>query len=179
MPDLKIVNQKVRELIRTVLAMPADSVRPANQNAPTGTMDMQFATVLITFINPTGWDDSRIENEVSPSTNVQESVVGQRHFIASVQFFRGDAYSKACRLRTLLSLSNSIDKLQAVGLGFIRASAAKNLTTVVDTYWEERGQIDLEFYLVAKETVSTPTYGRFPIAVSNNSSTTSSEVIAP
>lgn len=179
MPDLKIVNQKVRELIRTVLALPADSVRPANQNAPTGTMDMQFATVLITFINPTGWDDSRIENEASPSTNVQESVIGQRHFIASVQFFRSDAYTKASRLCTLLSLSSSIDKLQAVGLGFIRASAAKNLTTVVDTYWEERGQIDLEFYLVAKETVSTPTYGRFPIAVSNNSSTTSSEVIAP
>ena len=76
-------------------------------------------------------------------------------------------------------MSSSIDKLQAVGLGFVRASAAKNLTTVVDTYWEERGQVDLEFYLVAKETVSTPTYGRFPIAVSTNFSTTSSEVTAP
>jgi hypothetical protein len=179
MPDLKTVNQKVRELIRVALDMPANSVRPANQNAPTGTMDMQFATVLITVINPTGWDDSRVENEASPSANVQESAVGQRHFIASIQFFRGDAFTKACRLRTLLSLTNSIDKLQAAGLGFVRASAAKNLTTVVDTYWEERGQVDLEFYLVAKETVSTPTYGRFPIAVSTTSSTTSSEVTAP
>ena len=178
MPDLKIVNQKVRELVRTVLAMSPDSVRPANQNAPTGTQDQQFATVLITVINPTGWDDSRLENEAGPSTNVQESVVGQRHFIASVQFFRGDAYSKACKLRTLLSMSSSIDKLQALGLGFVRAAAAKNLTTVVDTYWEERGQVDLEFHLAAKETVSTATYGRFPISVTT-SSTISSEVTAP
>jgi hypothetical protein len=78
-----------------------------------------------------------------------------------------------------MSMSSSIDKLQAIGLGFIRASPAKNLTAVVDAGWEERGQIDLEFYLVAKEVQSIPTYGRFPIDVSTESFTTSSEVIAP
>jgi hypothetical protein len=179
MPDLKVVNQKVREFVRTVLAMPANSVRPANQNVPTTTVDQQFASVLITLIEPSGWDDSRLENEASPSTNVVESIVGQRRFVASVQFFRGNAYSQACRLYTLMSMSSSVALLQAAGLGFIRASAAKNLTTVIDTYWEERGQIDLEFYLVAKETASTATYGRFPVSVNTNSSTTSSEVTAP
>jgi hypothetical protein len=178
MPDLNAVNKQVRELVRSVLAMPADSVRPANQNAPTGTVDMQFATVLITDIKPTGWDDIRVENEASPSTSLQESVVGQRHMVASVQFFRGDAYSQACKLRTLLSLSSSIDKLQAAGLGFVRASAAKNLSAVVDTAWEERAQIDLEFHLVVKETVRTPTYGRFPIDFTA-SSTIHIEVTAP
>lgn len=178
MPDLKAVNTKVRELVRTVLAMPANSVRPANQNAPTGTMDQQFATVLITVINPTGWDESRAVNEAGPSTNITESVVGQRHFVASVQFFRSDAYSQACKLRTLMTLSSSVEKMQALGLAFVRASAAKNLTTVVDTYWEERGQVDLEFHCVGLEAVSAPTYGDFPIDFTT-SSTIHIEVIAP
>lgn len=178
MPDIKATNKKVREIVRTLLNMPENSVRPANQNAPTGTLDTQFATVLISAVSQKGWDDTTGKDEAAPSTNVSESAVGLRRFVASVQFFRGDAYTKACRLRTLLGLSNATDKLQAAGLGFIRASPAKNLTTVIDTYWEERGQIDIEFYLIAAETVSTPTYGRFPISVTA-SSTISSEVTAP
>ena len=179
MLDLKTVNQRVRELVRTLLDMPANSVRPANQNAPTGTVDTQFATVLITSVNTTGWDERRLINEASPSTNVQESTVGQRHVIASVQFFRGDAFTKACRLRTLLDLSMATDKMQAAGLGFIRASPAKNLTMVVDTFWEERGQIDIEFHIMTQETVSTSTFSQLRIDVKTNSSTTSSEVTTP
>jgi hypothetical protein len=173
------INKLIRQFIRETLNMAANSVRPANKTAPTGTQTEQFATVLITLIEPTGQDERKVANEASPSTNVSETITGQRHLIASVQFFRGDAYTKACRLETLMSMSSSIDKLQAIGLGFIRASPAKNLTAVVDAGWEERGQIDLEFYLVAKEVQSIPTYGRFPIDVSTESFTTSSEVIAP
>lgn len=173
------INKLIRQFIRVTLNMPADTVRPANKTAPTGKQTDQFATVLITLIEPTGQDERKVSNEVSPSTNVAETITGQRHLIASVQFFRGDAYTKACRLEALMSMSSSIDRLQAIGLGFIRASPAKNLTAVVDAGWEERGQIDLEFYLVAKEVQSIPTYGRFPIDVSTESFTTSSEVIAP
>ena len=73
----------------------------------------------------------------------------------------------------------ALTKAQLAGLGSITASAAKNITAVVDADWEERAQIDLEFYLIAKEVQSIPTFGRFPIDVSTTSSTTSSEVIAP
>ena len=54
-----------------------------------------------------------------------------------------------------------------------------DLTAVIDSAWEERAQIDLEFHLVAKEVQSIPTYGTFPISVSTESSTTSREVTAP
>lgn len=173
------INKLIRKFIRETLALPENSVRKANQTAPTGKQSEPFATVLITVIDSTGEDERRLKNEAAPSLNVSESVTGMRRLVASVQFFRGDAYTKACRLNTLMSMSSSVDRLQAMGLGFIRASPAKNLTAVVDAGWEERGQIDLEFYLVAKEVQSIPTFGRFPITINTETTSTFCEVFEP
>ena len=173
------INKLIRQFVRETLGMPENTVRPANKTAPTGKQTDQFATVLITMIAPTGEDERQMKNEAMPSLNVSESVTGMRRLVASVQFFRGDAYTKACRLNTLMSMSSSVDRLQAVGLGFIRASPAKNLTAVVDAGWEERGQIDLEFYLVAKEVQSIPTFGRFPITINTETTSTFCEVFEP
>ena len=173
------INKLIRKFIRETLALPENSVRKANQTAPTGKQSEPFATVLITLIDATGEDDRRLNNEAAPSLNVAETIIGQRRLVASIQFFREDAYTKACRLNALLSMSSSVDKLQAIGLGLVRASPARNLTAVIDSAWEERAQIDLEFHLVAKEVQSIPTYGTFPISVTTESSTTSSEVTAP
>lgn len=173
------INKLIRKFIRETLALPENSVRKANQTAPTGKQSEPFATVLITLIDATGEDDRRLNNEAAPSMNVAETIIGQRRLVASIQFFREDAYTKACRLNALLSMSSSVDKLQAMGLGLVRASPARNLTAVIDSAWEERAQIDLEFHLVAKEVQSIPTYGTFPISVTTESSTTSSEVTAP
>ena len=173
------INKLIRKFIRETLALPENSVRKANQTAPTGKQSEPFATVLITLIDATGEDDRHIDNEDAPSLNVAETIIGQRRLVASIQFFRDDAYTKACRLNALLSMSSSVDKLQAIGLGLVRASPARNLTAVIDSAWEERAQIDLEFHLVAKEVQSIPTYGTFPISVTAESSTTSSEVTAP
>lgn len=173
------INKLIRKFIRETLALPENSVRKANQTAPTGKQSEPFATVLITLIDATGEDDRRLDNEAVPSMNVAETIIGQRRLVASIQFFRDDAYTKACRLNALLSMSSSVDKLQAMGLGLVRASPARNLTAVIDSAWEERAQIDLEFHLVAKEVQSLPTYGTFPVSVTTGSSTTSSEVTAP
>ncbi len=172
------INKLIRKFIRETLAMPENSVRKANQTAPTGKQSEPFATVLISMVDVTGEDDRRLDNE-APSMNVAETIVGQRRLVASVQFFREDAYTRACRLKTLLSMSRSIDRLQAMGLGLVRASPARNLTAVIDSAWEERAQIDLELYVVAKEVQSLPTFGRFPIEISSADTTLSSEVIEP
>lgn len=173
------INKLIRKFIRETLALPENSVRKANQTAPTGKQSEPFATVLITLIDATGEDDRHLDNEAAPSLNVAETIIGQRRLVASIQFFREDAYTKACRLNALLSMSSSVDKLQAMGLGLVRASPARNLTAVIDSAWEERAQIDLEFHLVAKEVQSIPTYGTFQVSVTTESSTTSSEVTAP
>ena len=173
------INKLIRQFVRETLGMPENSVRKANQKAPTGKQSDQFGTVLITLVDPVGQDDRTLANEDAPSLNVVETIAGQRQLTASIQFFRGDAYTKACRLQTLVSTSLSSARLQSMGLALIRASAAKNLTAIIDADWEERGQIDLLFHLVAKEVQSIPTFGRFPITVSTESTSTFSEVFEP
>lgn len=179
MADVNAINKVLRQLVRETLSMPENSVRPANQNAPAGAKNEQFATVLITSIIGALWGEYKLKDEAAPSLNVQESVTVQYTISVSVQFFRGDAYTKAQRLGVLLQTSSAIARMQALGLGLVGVSTARNLTAAVDTFWEERGQIDLEFHLIAQEIMSVPTYGTFRIDVSDNSSTTSSEVIAP
>lgn len=171
------ISRILRGIVRELLGMPANSVRPANQSyATTGGQSEQFATVLITSISDEGWDDRVLINEPSPSLDVTEKMEGMRRMSVSVQFFRGDAYTKACRLRTLLGTANATEKLKKVGLGFIQASPAKNLTDVVDTFFEERGQVDLEFYLIAAEASVLRTYSHWKLSTTVFSTTIESEV---
>lgn len=182
MTDLVNASRKVRELVRLTLGMPENSVRPANQHAPADGVE-QFATVLLTIIEPTGWDDSRFENTADTPTAagrpVHETIIGQRRCMASVQFFRGDAYAKALRLGTLLQMSAAQERMSNMGLGLIRVTGAKDIAALINTFFEPRGQIDLELHLIAGESMQTPTFGRFPISVDTPSSTNSTEVFEP
>ncbi len=180
MLDLKDVNKSVRGIIRTLLAMPADSIRPADQNAPAGKEDQQFGTVKLNLIEAIGDDAVTEANEASPSLNIAETITGHRRVMASVNFYRGDAFTKATRLEALLRSSTAGDLLQAAGLGLIRCSEARNLTAVNDTKFEERGQLDIEFSLASTEVLSIPTYGRFPVTIDDGiPPITQFEVIAP
>ncbi|MCL2829842.1 MAG: hypothetical protein FWD77_03770 [Betaproteobacteria bacterium] len=158
------INRHVRELVRVLLSMPKNSVRPANQNAPTGGTT-PFATVLIPTLQATGVDDVRLKDEAAPSLNVEESAVGQRAFMASVNFYGKDAFTRACRLHALLRMPHATERVQSMGLGLVRMSVARDLSAVVNSLWEERGQIDIDFHLIAKETLSVPTFGTFPMAI--------------
>lgn len=165
MADIDQLNDKVRRLVRTLLGMPENSIRPSDQNAPTGTTAEQFGTVKIISIRREGFDQILQGDEAAPSLNVREVIEGVRDIVASVQFYRGDAFTKACRLPALLQSSASIELMRTLGLGFVGTSEPRNLTTLVDTNREERGQIDLEFYVVAREAISLPTYGEFPVSI--------------
>lgn len=175
--DMQLLGRQLRELIRTGLAMPANSVRPANQNGPADGGE-QFATVLLNVLAPTGTEDERYVNEPT-GNNVTESIVGQRTVLASVQFFRGDAMTKAARLWQVLNLSANLEKLQNMGVGLARASNPRDLSAVEATRWESRAQIDIEFHLVAKESASTPTFGTFPVQIATETLTTTNEVHEP
>ena len=182
MTDLLATNRKVRELVRLTLGMPENSVRPANQHAPADGAE-QFATVLLSVLTPTGWDDSKFENTaqtpIAVGRPVLETIHGQRRVMASVQFFRGNAYEQALRLSTLLQSSAAQERMANAGLGLVRLTDAKDLTALNNTKFEPRGQIDLELHLIAGESMQTPTFGRFPISVSTQSLTNTSEVFEP
>lgn len=174
----------IRSLIRTALGMPINSVLPANQGAPTGLSSAQFATVFISSLVPlvdsTIGAVKRLKNELTPSTNVQETVVVQYKAMASVQFFKGDALTKARRLAVLLASTSMTEAMQKLGCGLVSVSAVRDLTGLVDTFWEARGQLDIVFILLAQEVLSVPSYNRFNFQMSSDkTSTTISEVLVP
>lgn len=166
MANAQDINRNIRRLLRTVYGITDENFfRPADQKAATGTISQQFGTVRIMAMPSEGVDVLRQENEDLPSLNVLETIEGVRHITASVQFFRGDAYTKAARLPALMRSSAAMDTCRAQGLGFIRCGSPRNLTQEIDTNFEERGQIDIEFYVIAREEISLPTYGRFPMSI--------------
>lgn len=165
-----------RKLVRETLLMPQNSVRKANTNAPTGIEP--FATVLFTNLQQTGQDHRQYEN-IPATTNVKETGQGMRTVLASVQFFRADAYYKLSRLKTLLTIESFTIKLQEIGLGLVRSSEIRDISSPVDGKWEERAQMDVEFNLIAREDLTVPTYGKFPIGFSTEKSSTNFEVNEP
>lgn len=176
------LNRRVRVLVRTLLDMPTNSVRPADRNAPTGSIDQQFATVRIVMMQATGEDEYRYSNQ--PANEVEEAVVGMRLMMASINFYRGNAYSQAQHLIAMLSTTKAIQLMQQLGLGLVNTSQARNLTTFTSTLSEPRGQIDLEFHVISDVRTNLPTYGSFEIDVStadaNGTTTTQAfEVFEP
>lgn len=178
--DLPTVEQAFRATVRTLLGMAANSVRRANQfnPPPAGDQKTQFATVLVNEVDGRGWDDVTYAaagfgedgyGDGNLDENVIESITGQRHFIASVQFFRGNAKSQAMRLKTLLQSSNGLQELQAAGIGLGKIGDIRDLSKLTDTFFEARAQFDVEFYLINQEQADLPTFGTFPVSITPDS----------
>jgi hypothetical protein len=166
------VGYLVRSLVRQAMGMDVGSVRAANQAAPTGTQTDEFATVLIHTAQPVGWPDPVLANaEPGDPGDVSYADDQLMDFSASVQFFRtaaGDgagiaasdmsAFDKAARLSRRLLLPPYLQLAQTYGLGFAGASAATNVAAVVDSTYESRGQVDIDFYVVDREQIFLAAY---------------------
>ena len=173
--DPDAANAAIRTLLTTLYASDTNYFRPANQNAPTGHINQPFATVLVTGFDPVGQDAVTQEDEGVP-LQLTENIEGQRHLVCDVQFFRSNALLNANRLNALLRSSSTMMLLQQAGLGFIRASKTLNLTSVVDTYYEERAQVELEFYVSSLESLSVSTFSSVEITIQTESQSIAREV---
>lgn len=164
MTDLDLINTKIRTLIRTIMAMPVNSVRKANSNAPAGGKSEPFATVLLTAIDVKGADERRISN-IAGTDNIQSDMVGQRICTASVQFFRAGAYQNALRLASVLSFDSSVSMMQQLGLGLIKTSSVTNVSAVINTEWEEQAKVSIDFSAIVLEGEVLNTYGTVEIGI--------------
>lgn len=168
--NLTDTERALRKIIRETLGMPENSVKPS-RSMMTGDADTgdPFATVQLVTMEPTGFDDVRFTNpdniEQLPGKPVNETIRGQRKVLVSVQFFNLGAKNQAYRLVSLLQGSGTLLALEKAGLGLIRASPVRDLAFLQGLDWKERVQVDLEFNLIAKETLQTPTFGHFPVVI--------------
>ncbi len=183
----------VCNLVRGAMGMPAKSVRPADQMLPAGGQVTELATVKIISADDLG--EPAITNTVSADpTKVGELVETPRVIVASVQFFRSaakdgvglakwstSAFDRASRLPLLLGLSQNVATMRAMGLGFLKASQARNLSALADSVWESRGSVDLTFNVIASETGSVDKIASVPLTIITQTpdQTTSIEVTSP
>jgi len=167
-----------RALIRELLGLPEHSVRPANQVAPVGDQSKPFITVLVTQENSIGIDPVSLSDGLGTLVDVKTE--GHYPVTVSVQAFREGALNNMGRIRALMVHPLVHDRLMNLGLGYVSASAVRNLTGVLNrTLQEERAQLDLTFHTLRSEVLSVESIGVVPISVTLNDLTASREVIAP
>jgi len=173
------LNDMLRQVLQDIFQVDDNYFRPANQKGPTGGPDDPFCTILVSELSSTGTDERSYKPTNEPSNNIVETGRGMRSFLASINFYKSDAYNKAVRLKTLLTMEGVSAKLQAINFGLYRTGNARDLTGFNDADFEGRGQIDLEFYVVSAESILVPTFGTFTLQTSTESSTLTSEVLEP
>lgn len=68
------------------------------------------------------------------------------------------ALDLARRLPTVLRFESMVTYMQLIGLGYLRASPARDLSGIADKAWEARGGIDLTFNVISSETLATAAF---------------------
>lgn len=185
MTSYELIGRSIRGLVRSVMGMPADSVRPANSNAPVGAKDTPMATVLVSTVRSIGADTNRLSNVIPnvKGDTVKSEMIGNRLASASIQFFGASAFDNATALVARLQRQSAVETMRNVGLGFVRASPVTNVSAVINTYWEERSQVQIDFTVVSLDSETLDTFGIIPIQITQEineiESSTSTEVYEP
>jgi hypothetical protein len=169
MLDLDQLNNDLRAILLSLFGIAdANFFRPANQNSPAGKINVPFSTVLVSEVTPVGVDQMDYADVTPDPNNLNQSTEttqGPRHIVASIQFFRSGALTKAARLGSLLRSSAAWTQLQAKNFGLVRVGPVTNVSAVVDSLFEERAQVEVELYCVSKEQATVPTFGTFPVSI--------------
>lgn len=166
---IDLLARNLRYLVRVTMGMPANSVLPANQKHPSGGETREWATVQIMDVVDAGQPIQRYEAVPSVHTDVAEAVQSVKQFTASVHFhgqpeadaagqakYSNAAFDRAAAIRQRLSLSDSILRMENLGIGFLSASPARDLTSQVDQNWRSHGQVDLTFNVVDEQRAIVP-----------------------
>jgi hypothetical protein len=173
--DTNVINDNLRLIIVTLLQLDANYMRPANQNAPTGTIDKPFGTLLVGEVDNVGVDYAQLRND-SQVHELTEITEGLRSLIVNIQFFRGNALSLASRIGALLRSAAGVRSLNEAGLALVRVGKASDISQAVDSYFEARAQIELEFTAAVTEQTTVGTFASIPIIIQTETNSTALEV---
>lgn len=159
------INKAFRILFRGLLDLPDNSIRPIDQTGTTGNNTELFGTVAILNLDGAEWAQRTLEDKPFPSEDMVETITGHLLLTLSVQFFRAGAYDTVLRLVHRLQSTEGIESMQTLGVGFVGSGPIRDLTTLVDTYYEDRGQVDMTFHVnsVFFSTVRSLVSGQFDI----------------
>lgn len=108
-------------------------------NAPRPTVD--YITLLISTCTTIGWDWTENPTDDSGISNM----VGDREFTVQIQGYGGDPMTVLQNLRTSLQKQSVLDTLNAVGIVSVNWLGISDITTLIDTRFEQRASMDILF----------------------------------
>lgn len=114
-----------------------------------------YATVNLFTSNGIGWDEVNHADQADPDLDLDETIEGTRQLSFSFNFYRTNAYDLAEKFRTLLQGRISEEYLKANGLGLGTRGATRDIDEAIAKNYEERAQIDVDFFVVDLETLIT------------------------
>lgn len=158
--------QSIRQIVRVAMGMPANSVRPEAQLAGSGREMEHLATVKVIDESDRGWPSFEYSNvDGTKTSQVNENVDQIKQLMVSINFYRGgkadtagmplytvEGMNDASRLAQRLRMTATRDLALSLGLLFVDASKPRDLTSLSGPAWRSRGQVDLRFNVVNRET---------------------------
>ncbi len=108
-------------------------------NAPRPTVD--YISLYISNVSQIGWD---WEQNPLDNSGISEQV-GDREFTLQIQAYGGDPITVLNNLRTSLQKTTVLDTLRSNGIVFANWFAINDITSLVDSRFEQRGSMDILF----------------------------------
>ena len=179
MTDLD-TNAKLRTIIQTLLEMPDNSVRPANQNAPIYKGEVYMTVQIISEVGQ-GTDDPGWQDNGEDLYAIQ-TMSGVRITSANIQHYNGDAIGQLRLLADRLQSYMGTQYLEDAGFGYIVVASITDLTGLLpDAEWQTRATMRFDFYTEHNDQVVTPLIVQLPPVTTylNVGLNTESEVTTP
>lgn len=118
-----------------------------NQNAqvpPTGS----FCVLNVLNVIKIG-QDAAFYKYLPITDKIQETIEGPRSLTISINFYRDSAFDQILQLQASLKKQRVTELLYKNGLSFQNVSDIRNLTGIISAKWEERYQMDVNFYVTS------------------------------
>ena len=147
MIDFNAIKISLQEWVVRSTILTDSTVVFSDQNAPRP--NKSYISMKILSIIDIGQRDARLPADV----NGDSEFVGNKEFTLSMQCHGTDALNILSTLKDSLNAPTELQTLRDNGVVFVDQLLFTDITALLETIWEERGQLDLLF-----RTVSTSTH---------------------
>lgn len=143
----EFINKLLRDSINLILNEPEYAVRAKQSGAPRKTGP--YASVDLLTSLSVGYEQRELTNA---GQDLESSISGSYLLTYSINFHRDSALDNGFKIRTLLFSDQIKELFKVAGVGLVSRSEVRNLTSVIDSNWEERAQFDITVNAINTDT---------------------------
>ena len=141
------INKLLRDVINLILAAPDYAIKAKQTGAPRPSDS--YADVDFASDSSIGWEQFTHEDA---GDDLNHTATGMRRIMVSCGFYRDLSVDNARRVRIGLVRESVQALFSQAGLGLIRRSEVREISTALENGWEERAQFDVWLSAVGVDT---------------------------